>query len=66
MGEITVKCRVQRSLVVAHVAEDDGDMVFVICRRGLEKVLNKRLAVGQKLTLKINLQDITENTEAQT
>jgi len=48
-----IKVKIQRYLAVAHLSEDSGDWVFTICRRGLEKLVNKRLKVGESYIIDI-------------
>ncbi len=50
-----LKCRIQRTLITAHLAEDNGDFVFVLCRRGIEKELGRRFSVGEDVVLDVDI-----------
>lgn len=53
---MTLICKVQRHLVVAYKDGDSGEFVFVVCRRGLEQALNRRLKVGEKVKIKVKIE----------
>lgn len=46
-------CKVQDHLVVAHRAENNGEFIFVLCRAGVEKALNKKLVTGKRFQMQI-------------
>lgn len=50
-----LKCRVQHSLVTAHRTEDDGNFVFVICRRGFESAMNRIFKIGESVFVDVEL-----------
>ena len=47
-------CKVQDHLVTAHRATDNGDFIFVLCRRGLESEIGKKLKTGKKFLIDID------------
>ena len=48
-------CKVQHSLVVAHVQGDSGEFFFVLCRRGLEKVLKRKFKLRETFIMDTQL-----------
>lgn len=56
-----IKCKIQHSLVVSHMAEDDGNFVFVICRRGFEKTLGRRCKVGDTVIVDVTFRQEMSN-----
>ena len=56
-----LKCRVQAHLVVAWKAEDSGDWVFTLCRRGLQEVLGVPLRPGDEVTFDLSGKLIEQN-----
>lgn len=61
---IPIRCRIQPSLVTGHRAEDDGEMVFVICRRGLHAAMGRGFKVGTRPLLKVNIELVDEDPDA--
>lgn len=55
-----IRIKTQRHLCVAHVAEDNGDWVFTICRRGCEEWIGRRLKVGEVAVIDVHA-DIVEH-----
>ena len=55
-----IRIKIQRHLAVGHLAEDDGTFVFVICRRGLEWLLDERLKSGEDYLVEITGKKLTE------
>lgn len=51
-------CRIQQALVTAHRSEDNGDFVFVLCRRGFEAALQKRFHVGELVTVEVDIKTV--------
>jgi hypothetical protein len=47
--ELHLVVRVQRGLVAAHMAGDSGEWVFTLCKAGMERLLGRRLRVGEEL-----------------
>lgn len=41
-------CTVQHSLVTGHRAEDGGEFVFVLCRRGMEDAMGMKFPIGSR------------------
>lgn len=60
---LLLKARIQRHLALAYLAEDDGEFAFVLCRRGLEKAIGKRLKGGQKVMLKVSIELLDEGVD---
>lgn len=48
-----LKVKIQRHLALAHLAEDDGEFAFVLCRRGLEKLVGRRLNAGETVVVEV-------------
>lgn len=55
-----VNIKVQRHLVTAWDAKDNGEFVFIICRRGIEGALEQRLKTGKKYAINVDAQMIEE------
>jgi hypothetical protein len=49
--------RIQDSLAVAHMAEDDGDFIFVLCRTGFERCLGRHTDVGERILVGATLKE---------
>lgn len=41
-----IVCKVQRDLVLSHIEGDDGTFVFILCRKGMEKVAGRKFPIG--------------------
>jgi hypothetical protein len=50
-------CKVQEHLVLAYRETDTGEFFFVLCREGLEKALNRKLNVRDKITLIVDVKE---------
>jgi hypothetical protein len=51
---LEIKVRIQRHLAIGYLAEDSGDFVFTICRRGFERLVGKRLKSGEDYIVHID------------
>jgi hypothetical protein len=63
MTPLTLRAKVQRHLVLAHIAEDDGQFAFVLCRAGLERAAGQRFKPGDKPLLRVTIEVIDEEAE---
>lgn len=52
---IKLNCFIQKNLVLAHLAEDNGEFAFILCREGLEMALGKRLKVRDRITIDVDI-----------
>ena len=50
---LRIKLRIQPTLVTGHLAEDNGNFVFVLCRRGVQQMLGQKLKVGSQYVVEI-------------
>jgi hypothetical protein len=48
-----IKVKIQRHLAVGHLADDSGDWVFTVCRRGLSDMVGEKLETGVEYTLEL-------------
>ena len=48
-----IKLKVQRHLCVGHLAEDNGDWVFTVCRSGFQKLLGRKLRPGEETEIEL-------------
>ena len=48
-----IRVRCQRHLVIAHKADDDGQWVFSLCRRGFEEMIGQKLKTGEVTLVEI-------------
>ena len=48
-----LKLRVQRHLVVAWKAEDDGEWIFTLCRHGFGELIGQRLRPGEEWLVEV-------------
>jgi len=63
MTPLLLRAKVQHHLVLAHIAEDDGQFAFVLCRRGLERAAGRRFKAGDRPLLKVTIEVIDEEAE---
>lgn len=49
-----LRIKIQRHLVVAYRAEDSGEWLFTLCRRGMEELVGQRLKPGTELTVEVS------------
>ena len=49
-----IRVKIQRHLAVGHLAEDNGDWVFTLCRRGFQDMVGEKLATGAEYLVEIN------------
>lgn len=49
-----LRLRVQRDLVVAWKAEDSGEWVFTLCRRGFSELIGQKLRPGEEWLVEVN------------
>ena len=48
-----LRLRVQRDLVIAWKAEDSGDWVFSLCRRGFSELIGQPLRPGEEWLVEV-------------
>lgn len=46
--------------MVAYRDTDRGDFVFVLCKKGLEKALNRRLKCRERVVLDVDIKEVDE------
>ena len=55
-----VRVRRQTDTVVGWLAEDSGEFVFFLCRRGFEQMLGRRMKIGEEVTVEFNATELEE------
>lgn len=58
-----LKLRVQRHLVVAHMADDPGDWVFTLCRSGMSQAIGRRLVPGEEIEIEIEASEVESDED---
>ena len=58
MPALTIRCRVQHALVTGQRAEDEGEFVFVMCRRGLSEAMGRLLRPGEQMTIRVTIDEV--------
>ncbi len=58
MNSIKLKIKVQATLCTAYDVKDNGDFVFVVCRRGLSQLLGRRLKSEEEFVVDILIKEI--------
>ena len=57
-----INVKVQRHLVVGHLADDDGDWIFTVCRSGFQELLGRKLKTGEEAEVELTANEwITED-----
>ena len=56
-----VNLRVQPGLVVGWLADDPGDWVFTLCRRGMEELLDRKLRINEELQVIFSAEVVDEH-----
>lgn len=46
-------CTTQYALITAHRAEDSGEFVFVMCRRGIEEAMGMKFPIGSQFLIEL-------------
>jgi hypothetical protein len=59
-NEAIVKVKIQRSLAIGHLADDDGDWVFALCKRGVQGLVGRRLMAGEEITVRFICEEIKD------
>lgn len=58
-----LRVKVQRHLALAHIDGDGGEFAFVLCRRGLEKLLGQKLRTGEEWLIEVSGETIEKLKE---
>ncbi|WP_461522018.1 hypothetical protein [Porticoccus sp.] len=58
--------KVQQSIVLCHQAVDDGEFVFLCCRRGLSAYLGRRLRVGETVYFNVKCEEVMHDIKLKT
>jgi len=53
-----LKIKVQPTLCLAYDTKDKGDFFFVICRRGLSVLLDRKLIAGEEFLISVEVKPI--------
>jgi hypothetical protein len=60
-----IRVKIQRHLAVGHLAEDNGDWVFTLCRRGLQDMVGERLHTGSEYLVDITGDVMADDSDEQ-
>lgn len=63
MTPLLLRARIQRHLALAHLAHDDGQFAFVLCRAGIERATGVKFRPGDKPLLRVTIEIVDEEGE---
>ena len=58
-----LKVKIQQALAIAHIASDDGEFAFVLCRRGLQQLVGERFKTGETVLIEVEAKVKHENDD---